>query len=155
MKIRFPFLIIEGKSYATDKNIYEAQNQTAVSGACSLQILHDLDDIARKTEIITRNSPHHQRQEEEEEEEEREQPLVFTICTQGPIHELWVHYTAMRCGNRKYNMSILKSCNMAVADEVPGFLTAVDNVMSWGAAEHLIEVASKLQAIHLASRTHD
>ncbi|KAH6677671.1 hypothetical protein B0J14DRAFT_636334 [Halenospora varia] len=48
LDIRFPFLLVEGKSYATSNPIFDAQNQTAVSGACPLKVLHDLDDLANK-----------------------------------------------------------------------------------------------------------
>lgn len=50
LQIRFPFSFVEGKSYATSRTIYEAQNQAAVSGACSLKILPDLDDLVRKSD---------------------------------------------------------------------------------------------------------
>ena len=35
-RIRFPFLVVEGKSYATGETVFEAENQAAVSGACPL-----------------------------------------------------------------------------------------------------------------------
>ncbi|EXJ81887.1 hypothetical protein A1O1_07952 [Capronia coronata CBS 617.96] len=52
-QMRFPFLIVEGKSYATGKPIFEAQNQAAVSGAGALKILHDLADIAARAATST------------------------------------------------------------------------------------------------------
>jgi len=43
--------VVEGKSYATCRALYEAQNQAAVAGACSLDILHDLGDLVRKSNL--------------------------------------------------------------------------------------------------------
>lgn len=40
-RIRFLFLVVEGKSYATDETVFGAQNQAAVSGTYALKILLD------------------------------------------------------------------------------------------------------------------
>lgn len=39
----FPFLIVEAKSGATGGNLFQAQNQAAVSGACAVNILKSLE----------------------------------------------------------------------------------------------------------------
>ena len=132
LQIRFPFLLIEGKSYATGKTIYEAQNQAAVSGACSLKILHDLDDLAHKS-----NPGSHP----------KGRPIMFSICTEGPIHQLWAHYTTAGDGDRMYYMAIIKTCDMAVCNDVPGFLEAVDNVMGWGSCKHKEMIAKQLRIV--------
>ena len=41
--IRFPVLVVEGKSYSTGKLVFEAQNQAAVSGSCMLNMQLQLD----------------------------------------------------------------------------------------------------------------
>ncbi|MCJ1359526.1 MAG: hypothetical protein MMC33_009528, partial [Icmadophila ericetorum] len=125
LQIRFPFLLVEGKSYATGRAIYEAQNQATISGACSLKILHDLDDLVRKSNPGSYS---------------KGQPVVFSVCTEGPIHQLWVHYTAAGDGdgdsNRMYYMAQIKTCDVAICNDVPGFLEAVDNVMRWGSGKY-------------------
>ena len=131
LQIRFPFLPVEGKSYATGRTIYEAQNQAAVSGACSLKILHDLDDLVRKSDPACSKG----------------QPIVFSICTEGSIHQLWVHYTTARDGDRVYHMAIIKTCDMALCNDVPGFLEAVDNVMRWGSGDHKKTIAKQLRIV--------
>ncbi|KAL8748085.1 MAG: hypothetical protein Q9190_000113 [Brigantiaea leucoxantha] len=133
----FPFMLVEGKSYATGNTIYEAQNQAVVSGACALEILHRLDDLVQMVKPSSHSKAQH---------------IVFSVCTLGPIHELWVHYTTEKNGKRKYNNKIWKSCNMAVEYEVPGFLEAVDNVMGWGPGEHLQSIANQLRILWAASR---
>ena len=136
VQIRFPFMQVEGKSYATGRTIYEAQNQAAVSGACALEILHRLDDLAQKAKPSSQFKGQH---------------IVFSVCTQGPIHELWVHYTTEEDGDRIYNNKIWKSCNMAVECEVPGFLEAVDNAMGWGPGEHLQKIVNQLRIVWAAT----
>lgn len=56
-------------------------------------------------------------------------PLVFSIGTQGPYHELWAHFTTMEKGVRMLNMSILKTWHASFRDEALRLLTAVDNVI--------------------------
>lgn len=135
--IRFPFLPVEGKAYATGNPVFDAQNQAAVSGACALKILHDLNDLA-----CGANPGSHS----------KEQPIVFSICTEGPYHELWAHYTMMKDGVRIYNMVILKTCNAVLCNELLGFLVAVDNVMSWGAGEFLEKVMKQLGEVAKAAK---
>ena len=129
LHIRFPFLPVEGKAYATGSPVYDAQNQAAVSRACAPKILHDLDDLACSASPGSHSE---------------DQPLVFSICTEGPYHELWAHYTTIKDGFRMYNMVILKTCNAVLHRELLGFLVAVDNVLSWGAGEFLAKVTKRL-----------
>lgn len=82
--LTFPTLVFEGKGYSTGKQIFEAQNQAAVSGAGGVKIQMILDELVKRA---TRGSdvpltPLKNRP-----------PLVFTICSEGPQHELWAHYT--------------------------------------------------------------
>ena len=135
--IRFPFLPVEGKAYATGNPIFDAQNQAAVSGACAIKILHDLDDLAGRAHPGSHSQG---------------QPMVFSICTEGPIHELWAHYTTTEDGVRMYNMAILKTCNAVLRDELLGFLMAVDSVMSWGAGEFLENIIKQLGEVAKAAK---
>lgn len=114
LQIRFPFFLVEGKSYATCRTIYEAQNQAAVSGACSLKILHDLDDLVRKFDPRSYS---------------KRKPIVFSVCTEGPIHQLWIHYTMVEDGHgdgdgdRIYYMAQIKTCDVGIRSRcarVPG-----------------------------------
>jgi hypothetical protein len=45
LDLAFQFAIVEGKAYSTGKQIFEAENQAAVSGACGLKIQLDLDHL--------------------------------------------------------------------------------------------------------------
>lgn len=113
--VRFPFLVVEGESYATGNPVFEAQNRAAVSGACALTILHNLNNLTGKADP---------------ESHPETQPIVFSVCTEGPYHELWAHYMTMEDGVRMYNMVMLKTYNAVICDELLRFLIAVDNVIS-------------------------
>ena len=76
--VRFPFMVVEAKSHTTSKPIFVAQNQASVSGSCMTHIQHKLADLTR---IATPTYSGH------------EAPIAFSICTEGPYFELWVHYT--------------------------------------------------------------
>lgn len=43
--LAFPFAVIEGKAYSTGKQVFEAENRAAVSGACALKIQLRLDEL--------------------------------------------------------------------------------------------------------------
>ena len=73
IKIRFPFIVIEGKAYATGKQIFEAQNQAAVSGSCIVNLQHTLADLTSRIRGSSCND---------------DVPLAFSITTEGPYHEL-------------------------------------------------------------------
>ncbi len=137
VNIRFPFLPVEGKAYATGNPVFDAQNQAAVSGACALKILHDLDDLAGSADPGSHS---------------KDQPIVFSICTEGPYHELWAHYDTTKDGVRRYNMVILKTCNALLRDELLVFLIAVDNVMSWAVGEFLENITKQLGEVVKAAK---
>ena len=74
--IRFPPLVVEGKSYATGMTVFEAQNQAAVSGSCMTNLQHKLSRLAERASP----RPYHSKV-----------PLAFSICTEGP-HMGTLHY---------------------------------------------------------------
>lgn len=131
----FPFAVVEGKAYSTGKPIFEAENQAAVSGACGLKILLCLDELVKNASTSSDVLP---------TPSKSTLPLLFSICTEGPVHELWVHYTIIENGVRKFNMRLLKTCHGMLLEDVVGFLVAVDNVLGWGTGEFLDGVVERL-----------
>lgn len=101
--LHFPFLIIEGRSFATVGHIYEAENQVAVSGACALKIQHDLDELV---DLACQGSGY--------ENHAGVSPLFFSICTQGPFHELWAYYDILEDDVRIFYMVMVASCRAPV-----------------------------------------
>ena len=138
LPIRFPTMVIEGKSYATGKPVFEAQNQAAVSGSCMTNLQHKLADLTERASPGSYQS---------------KAPLAFSICTEGPHMELWAHYTTSQDGVRMYNMNILKTCHASLQEGVVEFLVMVESVMSWARTDFLDEIAEQLVFVERAIRT--
>lgn len=66
---------------------------------------------------------------------EYEKPLAFSICTEGPYIELWVHYTISKNGIRLYYMNIINVCHASLLSRVMELLVMVDSVMSWASVD--------------------
>ena len=142
--LAFPSFVFEGKGYSTGKQVFEAENQAAVSGACGLKIQIMLDELVKRAIrspdgplISSKNQPQ----------------LFFSICSEGPYHELWAHYTVIEDGERHFKMVLLDTCNGTVLKQVESFLVQVDNIMIWtmgpflkSVVERLGKVARKAQA---------
>ena len=138
--LMFPFIVVEGKAYSTGKQICEAENQAAVSGACGLKIQLCLDELVENSTVsdvpaVAVLDPHVPSQTP---------PLFFSICTEGPIHQLWAHYTLFEDGVRKYNMYILTVCNGTLLESLLDFFIKVDNVLQWGTGAFLDSIAERL-----------
>lgn len=131
-------LVVEGKSYSTSKSIFEAQKQAAVSGSCMMKMQHQLADLF---DLIAGSH-------------DKKEPLVFSICTQGPYMELWGHYTTSVSGIRKYNMNFIQTCNALILAGVVEFLVIVDRVLSWACSEFVDDVAKQLALMENATRQH-
>ena len=140
----FPFAVVEGKAYSTGKQIFEAENQAAVSGASALKIQLCLNELVHRATTSPRISP---------TPLNTPPPLFFSICTEGPFHQLYAHYTHIEDCVRKFNQTLLEICNGALLKSVVDFIVVVDNVLRWGTGqflesvvEHLAEVARKAGA---------
>ena len=141
--ICFPPMVVEGKSYSTGKTVFEAQNQAAVSGAYMTDMQHHVAKFAQST-------CHGSHQFKE--------PLAFSICTEGPMLQLWVHYTKMPGDVRQYHMNIIKVCHASsfesLREGVRDFFEAVDGIMDWATSDLLAEIADQLLLVwKVTSRT--
>ena len=140
----FPPLVVEGKSYSTGKTIFEAQNQAAVSGPCMTNLQHMLSELTELKYMEQQPLP------------KRKEPLAFSICSEGPILQLWVHYTTLVDEVRIHNMNILKICyasrRPSLREEVRNFLVAVDGVMAWACSDLLKEVVRQLALVWKAEQ---
>ena len=131
--LRFPSLVVESKSYATGKSLYEAQNQAAVSGSMMLVIQHQLSELA--------------------ESQSTDSPLAFSICSEGPVIQLWVHYNTSCEGVRYYNMRFLQICHASALDTMVTFLLAILRIMRWAKSVLLDELVQKLLRVWKASQS--
>ncbi|MCJ1405871.1 hypothetical protein MMC11_009101 [Xylographa trunciseda] len=129
LSVRFPILVIEGKAYATGKTVYEAQNQAAVSGACMINLQQQLTDLFEGVFFNLRGRKIH---------------LAFSICTEGPQIEFWVHYALSEDNVRSHYMNIFRTCYASLHDGLEDFLIDVERLMRWTQEDFLKEVADQL-----------
>ena len=144
LDLAFPFAVVEGKAYSTGKQIFEAENQAAVSGACALKMQLDLDNLvqhgARGSDALPATS-------------NTEPPLFFSICTQGPIHELWAHWTVLEDGDRIFGSKLLDSCNALLLEQGETFLVGLNNIVLWGLGPFMKSVVERLRIVAGKAKT--
>lgn len=110
--MRFPFLIIEAKGLATNGNLIGAQNQAAGGGACAMRLLESL-----ATQDPGTGAPR----------------IVFSITTEGAMHELWVHYRVVGDDNtHKHHMTCLGAWRTTLDRHANEFVAALASILSWG-----------------------
>lgn len=129
LNVRFPILVIEGKAYATGKTVFEAQNQAAVSGGCMVNLRQQLTDLFEGVFTNLRGRKTH---------------LAFSICTEGPQIEFWVHYALPEDNVRSHYMNIFRTCYGSLQGGLEDFLMDVERLMRWTKDEFLKEVADQL-----------
>ena len=139
LNVRFPVLVIEGKAYATGKTVFEAQNQAAVSGGCMINLQQQLTDLFEAVFSTLGGGKTH---------------LAFSICTEGPQIELWVHYTLSEDNVRSHYMNIFRTCYGSLQGGLEDFLMDVERLMIWTKDGFLKEVADQLYELanHAARR---
>ena len=138
LNLAFPFAVIEGKAYSTSKQIFEAENQAAVSGACGIKIQLDLNNLvdhgATDSDALPTTS-------------NTEPPLFFTICTQAPIHEIWTHWTVVEDGVRMFGSKLLDSCNALLLEQGEDFIVGLNNTGLWGLELFMKSVVKRLEMV--------
>lgn len=161
MDLTFPFAVIEGKAYSTGKQIYEAENQAAVSIACAHNILRQLDYLVASdpSEPLAEEEEAEQQGEGEIQEPQRprRQPpsparVLFSITTQGPLHELWVHWTTVEDGVRVFASKLCDSWNGLVPAQASDFIVKLYNVCAWGTGPFMKSLVENLGTIMTQAR---
>ncbi|KAF1998216.1 hypothetical protein P154DRAFT_524154 [Amniculicola lignicola CBS 123094] len=115
MGLHFPFLIFEAKGNA---GLFGAQNQAAVGAACMLRIL-DLIHCG-------------------------EDRVVWSVTTEGPIHELWAHY---RDGKKRYQSVHMNLWRMTKMEHAKAFVEAMAKIMIWGSGVFGTRVLQALDGV--------
>lgn len=137
LDIRFPILVIEGKAYTTGKTLFEAENQAAVSGSSMLNVQRQLASLTDDIVDLSHT----------DESTNRKSPLAFSLCTQGPILELWVHHIVTKGNITRYYMNLMAACHASLCDDLETFLSKVDRLLTWYKHDYLNEVVDQLFAI--------
>ncbi|PYH92039.1 hypothetical protein BO71DRAFT_411296 [Aspergillus ellipticus CBS 707.79] len=131
--LRFPFLIVEAKAGATGGNLYQAQNQAAVGGSAALQILQNLRDLRENQDLGQTRSvsdiPH----------------LVFSITTEGPIHEIWFHFR--RPDEDDFYMSCIGSWRTTLKYDSQNLVRHLQAILQWGNGDFRSDVLCVLQTL--------
>lgn len=137
MGIRFPFMIAELKAIAP---LSKVQNQAAVGGACMLTILEDLACQAAR-------STHHQAPPLATA---ADLPLALVLCfsvvTEGPVHELWVHFRR-EDGFHMVNLSIWRTTIRSHAEEL---VNCLGRIAEWGKGhfkERVLEMLDRVPSL--------
>lgn len=139
---RFPFLIIEAKSGATGGNLYQAQNQAAVGGSAALQLLRSLCEFnnAEDPEIVnvggtggTQRSFEHMPH------------LVFSFTTEGPIHELWLHFR--RPADDDFYMSCMGTWRTTLKNDSLNLVLHLKAILQWGNSDFRSAIVGVLNAL--------
>jgi hypothetical protein len=113
--IAFPFAVVEAQAYPTGQQILEAENQAAVSMACALKMVDRLDELANQvTDTVAQPQD------------------LFSITTQGPLHELWAHWTAKERGVPVFHSTLWSSWNAPSLERATDFMVKLNNVCSCG-----------------------
>jgi hypothetical protein len=107
--LHFPFLLVETKGLTTSGNIIGAENQAAVGGACALRILDSLASLCSEVTELP--------------------PIIFTISTEGPIHELSIHY----CIKGDYHMTVHRTWRTTLERDNLDLIFAIARIIYWGA----------------------
>ena len=143
--LRFPYLIVEGKSGATCGNLYQAQNQAAVGGSTALQILKNLVELRDAQALDDEN------QEGFEESRKSTEAMtsitsnmVFSVTTEGPIHELWLHF---RRPKKDDFYMVCLGVWRTIRDGSPDFLRRLLAVLKWGNGEFRDNINGLLQGL--------
>ncbi|PSN58877.1 hypothetical protein BS50DRAFT_318532 [Corynespora cassiicola Philippines] len=113
-----------------------AQNQAAVDGACALRILRDLRLNAA---TFTLPAP---------EDQHESGHFPFSVVTEGPTQELWVHYHQ----EEEFHMTPLRIWRTTSARDSREFIQALFQILTWGVHEFRPSVVGELTVIETALR---
>ncbi|KAL5372017.1 hypothetical protein PMIN02_012703 [Paraphaeosphaeria minitans] len=112
--LHFPFLIFEAKGNA---GLFGAQNQAAVGAACMLRIL----DLVSCGDMV-----------------------AWSVATEGPIHELWVHHRDVEKKYQSVNKGVWRVTN---EDAANAFVGAMAKILLWGSTVYKQRILQALDGM--------
>ncbi|KAF3029143.1 hypothetical protein E8E12_000455 [Didymella heteroderae] len=118
--LHFPFLLVEAKGLATSGNMMGAENQAAVGGACAINILRALQDLERHFSLAR---------------------IIFSISTEGPLHQLGIHYIV----GGQYHMTVHRAWRTTLGRDCTEFVVALARIIQWGGDQYRNEITASLQ----------
>ncbi|PYI30358.1 hypothetical protein BP00DRAFT_487393 [Aspergillus indologenus CBS 114.80] len=148
--LRFPFLIVEAKAGATGGNLYQAQNHAAVGGSTALQIFSNLSGL-QDARGLDDEGPGNREDSTAGSARgaDTDLHLAFSVTTEGPIHELWLHFQRSR--EEDFCMVCLGTWRTTLKDGSLDFLRHLSAVLRWGNGECKDNIVSVLQGLYASS----
>ena len=144
--LRFPFLIVEAKAGSTGGNLYQAQNQAAVGGSTALQILRNLSELKSAQNLDWESQGSSQASIGPIETlPDLISHMVFSVTTEGPIHELWLHFR--RPSEEDFFMVCIGAWRTTVKDDTLNLLRYLWAVLRWGNGEFRDSIVDALGAL--------
>ena len=144
--LRFPFLIVEAKAGSTGGNLYQAQNQAAVGGSTALQILRNLSELKSAQNLDWESQGSSQASNGPIETlPDLISHMVFSVTTEGPIHELWLHFR--RPSEEDFFMVCIGAWRTTVKDDTLNLLRYLWAVLRWGNGEFRDSIVDALGAL--------
>ncbi|KOC10967.1 hypothetical protein AFLA70_907g000080 [Aspergillus flavus AF70] len=142
--LRFPFLIVEAKAGATGWNLYQAQNQAAVGGSTALLILKGLSGLRDGQDLNEENYDDVEASNEPGQASPNiELNIVFSITTEGPVHESWIHFREPK--EEDFCMVCIGTWRTTLKDGSPNFLRHLSAILRWGNGEFKDQIISVLK----------
>ena len=139
LDLRFPVLIVQVTPYSREGSIFMAENDAAVSASCALKMQKSLDDVLRLTKRSSAENDH-----DFKLYKKKVHPMVFSICSQGPLIELWVHYLEDVGHELRSHARILATCRATIRSEVKQWLDKVDSIILWAGNTYAWSVIGRL-----------
>lgn len=137
--LRFPFLIVEAKSGATGGNLYQAQNQAAVSGAAALRIFQSLAELCLDAVSSSEGG------QCTTDQLYLENPLTFSLTTEGAVHELWAHFA--KPADDEFCMACIGVWRTTAASGAKELLQNLAAILGWGTGQLKSTIISGLENI--------
>lgn len=144
--LRFPFLIVEAKAGSTGGNLYQAQNQAAVGGSTALLILRNLSELKSAQSLDCKSQGSSQASIRPIESlPNLISHMVFSVTTEGPIYELWLHF--QRLSEENFSMVCIGAWRTTVKDDTLNLLRYLWAVLRWGNGELRDSIVNALGAL--------
>ncbi|KAK1147847.1 hypothetical protein N8T08_000360 [Aspergillus melleus] len=139
LHLRFPFFVIETKSGAAGGNLYQAQNQAAVSGASAINILRGVAEL-HELEYPKRHGG-------KEVHSAVDLPLLaFSMTMEGPVCEIWAHFwDSNKKGYCMTNIGVWRTTSETGALEV---VSRLSRILRWGSGGLKSAVAERLSNLY-------
>jgi hypothetical protein len=116
---------------STGGNLYQAQNQAAVGGSTALQILRNLSELKSAQNLDWESQGSSQASNGPIETlPDLISHMVFSVTTEGPIHELWLHFR--RPSEEDFYMVCIGAWRTTVKDDTLNLLRYLWAVLRWG-----------------------